>query len=1307
MQTPSFVSEKMRRPALWGVLISSVALGLVFLTRAGYGGFLERAWGDRQAAYRTQFTNTVQTRFTERVQELLSVASEVRKDHGLLGLLKADTPTSIAAAFSALDRHRTINDVSLDIADPQGSVVVWAGKSVVESYRSIFDTGEVDTFVVISPAGLHRFLSVGISTADASAYVIASRTVEVNYPLSNRFVSRSSFSDDISGELGTSVRLLFEEGPPDLDTTDTILIPLLNLHRRPIAYALVSLPTLAEASQAADGLAALWSKIIAGIGALLIAFVVLTWPLRSTTHVLQFVLLASTVWSVRVIWRIVDFPSVLVGGALFDPAVYASPFLFSLTSSLGELFLSCTAVLVTAFGLFITVERLCVNPVEKDEGVSWAKRSLYVLLVFILAVVLQFVIRGYGAAMRSFVLDSTLRYQDPSSLVPEGPVVAMHLTILILTFSFILVVFAILFFAARTLSRSLPQLRRTVLLPLLTFIFLGGHGVFILVNRIPQTPLYYPMLVILLGVALVGWYESRRVSVPMATRITWRRALFMGATIFILSALLIDSKLHEKERLRVQMLADELLRPVDSWLSFVVTEGIRAAARQPAGQFAAAETDTMDASNLAFKLWAQTLMSREGYNSGVFIYNSRGVEVSRFSVGMTSYEQVDLLSKVFDVEEEVLHVSERNLPHGAIRYYGAWSTVRDDNEQALGTVAVLLSASQKSLFRGETPEPLRAASRDRSETTFESISMSEYEDSVLVSTNDEFLNRGSRLPTYVLEELRRSEARFIWSEVMRGNSTLDVLFARDESNPGRVLAVGLKSVDSRWRLFNLVKMFTVYLVFFIVGIVTYALLRSVRRRAPVFGFREKLVSSFALLSILPLVVMAYYNRELAVERLNENITRRLSEDLFLLHQRIASTVHDAADFSGGVNNEYCEILASDLGVDFAVYGRSRLQSSSRPELYRTAILDGRLPGDAFANVVLLQRNIFKDTERIGEVEYIVGYRPIVLGGRFVGVLAVPALYRLQEIDEELAQRNAFIIGAYALVLLFIVAGGIALANRLSRPLRELSRAARTVGAGNLDVQVEPRSGDEVGELVRSFNDMTRQLKASRDNLARVERELAWKEMAKQVAHEIRNPLTPMKLSMQHLLRAYRDGAKEFGDILQRVSQTVIEQIETLSRIASEFSNFARMPERAFERVDVNTLLNDTLKLFAEVGGIEFRSRFSDVPATLIADKDELRRVFINIIRNSIQAMERGGVIAIETEVKDYICRVTISDSGSGIPPELQEKVFQPSFSTKTDGMGIGLAIAQKIVQDLDGTIGLQSEVGKGTTIVMQFPLKRA
>lgn len=1315
MVKPLLIVDKRSRPALWGFFISvAILLGLV-AAQQGCNYQIEHGWAEQKQEREEELAGLITERFDQRVRDQFALAGTIAADNRLFHLLESGDPASMASVFERLETYRN-DEISIDLADSQGTILAWSGRSVARDYKSVFQQGRADSLVVARQAGIHRFLSVAVAATRTRYHVVVSRPLEINYPISNRFVSRSSFSDELSDDAGATVRLAFDEPPRDSTAEGMFVIPLRALGTVPVAYAIVPSPTVQSEIQNSSHFFERWQGVALALGAGLLGLILFVKSRSSKSRVLRIVAASLLIWGVRLSWRQADFPAALLGGWLFDPTIYASPFLFRFASSLGELLLSCVALLLNSGVIFWEIVRTPTSRKTLAEPVSLAERVFAFALAFLLAFALQWILRAFGAAMRSFVFDSTLRYQNPASLVPGVAVVVMVFDILLLTLSLLCVVGAILMVMARLVSPSLqpkageplaqPRARRSIWLPLILLILvILANVLFVGLDRLPQVPMYYPLLVFVISLPLLFWLAPETREDDVWKRHLLRKILILGCSAFLLSMVILDAKLHEKERQRVQVFADELLRPVDSWLSFVVSDGLRSSVAQASEELGASDVDSATVANLAFTLWAQTLMSREGYNSAVFVYDHLGKEVSRFSVGLTSYEQVEVLSKVFDTEEEVLQVVERKVPSGTIKYYGEWGSVLGNQGRFDGTVAVLLSASQQTLFRAETPEPLRTGPREELEEGFREVSISEYQRGGLVSTTDPTLFRGTRLAPAIAAELGASKDRFIWIEQHLDGRPFDVLYARDMANPDRILALSIGSLDVRWHLFNLVKALMIYAVFFCLVALVYVVRFFIRERSLKLGFREKLVSSFALLSVVPLLVMAYYNRELAIERLNENITRRVSQDLTLLDQRILNTVLDEEDFASGIKNDYCEVAAADLGVDFSVYAGSRLQASSRPELYRAAILDRRLTGIAYVNTVILGRTFFSDLESIGEVSYIVGYRPIVLRGRIVGVLSVPALYRQQEIDQELAQRNAFMLGAYAFVVLIIIVVGILLANRLSKPLRDLSEAATSIGRGNLDVQLNVRSADEVGELMRSFNEMTKELKASRENVARAERELAWKEMAKQVAHEIKNPLTPIKLSIQHLLQAYKDGVKDYGAILQRVSATVIEQIEVLSRIASEFSNFARMPERRFERVDVKQLLQETVALFGDVRGIEFRTKLSDTPAILVADRDELRRVFINIIRNSVQAMEKGGMISVELEVLDRVCAIAISDTGSGIPDAVQPKVFQPNFSTKTDGTGLGLAIAVKVIEDLNGTIHLRSTVGKGTTIEMRIPLK--
>jgi two-component system nitrogen regulation sensor histidine kinase NtrY len=1315
MFNPLSIVEKKLRPALWGFFICMVILLGLVGAQEGCRYEIEHRWADEKQDREQELTDLIVQRFDQRVHDQFALAGTIAADGRLIHLLMSGNPADMASAFDRLEQYQN-DEISIDLADSQGTILAWSGRSVTRNYGKLFQQVGRDSLVVAPQVGIHRYLSVGLAVRPSRYRVVVSRPLEINYPISNRFVTQSSFSDELSDDAGAAVRLVFEEPPRDSTMEGMFLIPLKALGGIPVAYAIVPSPTVQSEVQNSSHFFDRWEGVVLALGVALLGWILFVKSRSVKSPALRAVVGGLIIWAVRLSWREVEFPGALVGGLLFDPTLYASPFLFHFASSLGELVLSCAALFLTSALIFWETVGSSVARAATGENVSSLRKIAWVALAFVLAFGLQWIVRAFGATMRSLVFDSTLLFQNPASLLPDVPVFVMHFNILLLTLSLLCITAAVLLVMARCMAPFLqpkgseppfqPDGWARFRLPLVLLALLIAAGILFLgVDRVPQVPLYFPL--ILFGISLFFLF---RLGPELRQGDLWRRhllrnLLILGCSVFVLSAVILDAKLHEKERQRVQAFAVELLRPVDSWLSFVVSDGLRSAVAQASGQLEGTEVDSATVANLAFTLWAQTLMSREGYNSAVFVYDRLGKEVSRFSVGLTSYEQVEVLSKVFDAEEEVLQVVERKVPSGTIKYYGEWGSVLDSKGRLVGWVAVVLSASQMSLFRAETPEPLRTGPREEFEQGFRQVSISEYQQGVLVSTTDPTLFRGSHLAATIVGELAASKDRFVWTEQNLDGKSFNILYAKDAANNDRIIALGIESLDIRWHLFNLVKALMIYATFFCLIALVYFVRFFARERSFKLGFREKLVSSFALLSVVPLLLMAYYNRELAIERLNENITRRLSQDLTLLDQRVINSVLEESDFTSGINNDYCEVAAADLGVDFSVYAGSMLQASSRPELYRAAILDRRLTGVAYVNTVILGRTFFSDLESIGEVSYIVGYRPIVFHGRTVGVLSVPALYRQQEIDQELAQRNAFMLGAYAFVVLIIIVVGIFLANRLSRPLRDLSEAATSIGKGNLDVQLSVRSADEVGELVRSFNEMTKELKVSRENVARAERELAWKEMAKQVAHEIKNPLTPMKLSIQHLLQAYKDGVKDYGQILQRVSATVIEQIEVLSRIASEFSHFARMPERRFERVDVKQLLQETVALFSDVRGIEFHTKLSDTPAILVADRDELRRVFINLIRNSVQAMEKGGKISVELAVMDQVCGITISDTGSGIPDTLQPKVFQPNFSTKTDGMGLGLAIAVKVVEDLNGTIHLRSAVGKGTTIEMRIPLR--
>jgi nitrogen fixation/metabolism regulation signal transduction histidine kinase len=256
-------------------------------------------------------------------------------------------------------------------------------------------------------------------------------------------------------------------------------------------------------------------------------------------------------------------------------------------------------------------------------------------------------------------------------------------------------------------------------------------------------------------------------------------------------------------------------------------------------------------------------------------------------------------------------------------------------------------------------------------------------------------------------------------------------------------------------------------------------------------------------------------------------------------------------------------------------------------------------------------------------------------------------------------------------------------------------------------KIEYKRQDEIGELVTVYNRMVDELSDSAARLAQSEREVAWREMAKQIAHEIKNPLTPMKLNVQYLQRAWKDNVEDFDVYLEKVTNSLIEQIDQLSVIATEFSNFAKMPVAKRSRIDIISKLKHTCDLHKKLPGFEIVPDFDpDRPVWVYADPDQMISVFNNIIKNAQQAIPKGrqGVLKISVKVENGTVRISFADNGNGMPDEVREKIFQPNFTTKSSGMGLGLAIVKNIITNSKGKIWFETEQGKGTTFFIELPL---
>jgi nitrogen fixation/metabolism regulation signal transduction histidine kinase len=296
------------------------------------------------------------------------------------------------------------------------------------------------------------------------------------------------------------------------------------------------------------------------------------------------------------------------------------------------------------------------------------------------------------------------------------------------------------------------------------------------------------------------------------------------------------------------------------------------------------------------------------------------------------------------------------------------------------------------------------------------------------------------------------------------------------------------------------------------------------------------------------------------------------------------------------------------------------------------------------------------------------------------------------------------------ILLLSVLVGFHLSEEVIRPIVHLENAIQRVISGDYSFRILSRSKDELSLLVKSFNDMVSELEQTRTHMRQTEKVTAWQEIAQRMAHEIKNPLTPIRLSAERLRRAYETGSPKFDEVVHTSIRSIIYEIGKLNHLLGEFRDFARVPTPTFRKKDVRELLAQAAEPYRRsYPGLTFDMQELE-SVTVHADEDQIRRAFSNIIRNSVDAMDGKGVIYFRCDLvrkgHTHYCRIQIEDTGEGIPGEAEAKVFHPYFTTKDEGTGLGLPIVERTIADHHGQIWFESEEGVGTTFFIDIPVER-
>jgi two-component system, NtrC family, nitrogen regulation sensor histidine kinase NtrY len=480
-----------------------------------------------------------------------------------------------------------------------------------------------------------------------------------------------------------------------------------------------------------------------------------------------------------------------------------------------------------------------------------------------------------------------------------------------------------------------------------------------------------------------------------------------------------------------------------------------------------------------------------------------------------------------------------------------------------------------------------------------------------------------------------------------------------------------------------------------------------------FNFSNQLQVSIIAIIIISFIVLGLVTRSNIIHLYNDKNRDNLSEKTFsvlteLEHKlgNVQSLPDDMTDYISDLLNKFSLIFYSDINL-FDLDGT--LIASSRPQIFKEELLSEKMHSKAYYKLAYGQSLLYIQNEKIGRQEYLSAYIPFRNNeDKIIAYLNLPYFAKQTELRKEIADFLAAYINVYVLLIVLAIMVTILVSRFITRPLQLIKNKLSLIGIGKSNEKIEWKRNDEIGSLIEEYNRMIDELATSAELLARSERESAWREMAKQVAHEIKNPLTPMKLSVQHLQKAWDDKAPDWEKRLDTFSRTIIEQIDSLSEIASEFSDFAKMPAAYIEKIELSGIIKSAAELFHHHNNITIDIDHMDNECLVLADKRQLLRVFNNLIQNAVQAIgkKEDGLITIRLSIDNDFYLVSISDNGSGITDDQASKIFSPSFTTKSSGMGLGLAMVKSILNIIGGNVSFESKPGDGAIFYIRIPVAK-
>ena len=722
----------------------------------------------------------------------------------------------------------------------------------------------------------------------------------------------------------------------------------------------------------------------------------------------------------------------------------------------------------------------------------------------------------------------------------------------------------------------------------------------------------------------------------------------------------------------------------------------------------------------AFSVWRQTALARLRLTSAIELYGPDRSLVSRFALNFPDAPAVPSFYGTncdWEVYGEVFPsgAEERRVLHAERGLCLPWPGDMPAADAVAGAVVVHVPLDYRALpfIPSQNPyrDVLRAAPRSPDTRPMDpDVELAIY--GWGLSPLFTFGSTGWTIDDALFERIYASREPF-WTTLRAGGRASAVYIA---NNRAGIYALGhpvLTPIDHLIRLAEIVALtgaaFGLWVaVLALVGPFTagrYRLGRELVRELRI-SFYRRLFLAFVAVAAVPVLGLAILIRNYSTAQLRADVEAGAVRTAVVAQRVIAELQQAANPPASVVTDDLLVFVSQIIEQDVNIFQGPHLVATSERDLFASGLLPTRTPAGVYNAIVLAQAPTFVTEDAFGAQDYLVAAAPIPSVGPDA-VLTVPLASRQRDIERQIRDLDRGILLGVTLLVLLGAGSGYYIAERIADPVQRLTRATRRIARGDFDARVATRSADEIERLMTAFNRMAGDLAVQRRRLERTHRLEAWAEMARQVAHEIKNPLTPVQLSAEHLLRVHRDRGEPLGPVLRNCVDSILAQVRLLRQIASEFSSFASSPPVKRESTVLADVVGEVLDPYRAglTGRIELEVDVQPGLPRVVLDRTLVARAITNVIENALHAMPDDGRLTVSATADAQEILMVVRDTGAGLDAALLARVFEPYFSTKVSGTGLGMAIAKRNVELNGGAIAISSRKEEGTAVTLRFPVE--